>query len=229
MQIWIVQVYVMMYTASQVERLLFDREASVTVVDPRGYMTYQPFLAEVAGGWIEPRHVISALPEVLRHTKVLTGRIVSFDHASRLAVFAPTYGRERLLRYDVLVMAAGSVSRVVPIEGLAENGAGVKTLGERVHLRNHVLSQLGSERVHGRRGADPGWAGSRRCRAEWPGPRRRAGRSRSRLGHRRGRCRPRASPSARGRAREPGPACMSTGSSGGPARARPGRSPGVSW
>jgi hypothetical protein len=108
----------------------------------------------------------------------------------------------RLQTTPVLVMAAGSVSRVVPIEGLSEYGAGLKTLGERVHLRNHVLSQLGSARVHGRRGAGPGCAGRRRCQAGWPGPRRRAGRSRSRLGHRRGRCRPRASPSARGRARE---------------------------
>jgi NADH:quinone reductase (non-electrogenic) len=39
-------------------------------------------------------------------------------------------------------MAAGSVARVLPVEGLAEYGAGLKTVGEAVHLRNHVLSQL---------------------------------------------------------------------------------------
>ena len=39
-------------------------------------------------------------------------------------------------------MAAGSVSRVLPVEGLAENGAGFKTVSEAVHLRNHVLGQL---------------------------------------------------------------------------------------
>ncbi len=75
-------------------------------------MTYQPFLAEAAGGSLEPRHVIAPLPRVLRHTRVLTGKIVSIDHASRRAVFAPAGGPERVLRYDVLVMAAGSVSRV---------------------------------------------------------------------------------------------------------------------
>ena len=70
------------------------------------------------------------LSRVLRHTRVLTGKIVSIDHASRLAVFAPARGPERMLRYDVLVMAAGSVSRVLPVEGLAEYGAGFKTAGE---------------------------------------------------------------------------------------------------
>jgi NADH dehydrogenase len=134
--------YVGMYTARRLERLLRRGEATVTVVDPRGYMTYQPFLAEAAGGSVEPRHVIAPLPQVLRHTRVLTGRIVSIDHVSRLAMFAPARGPQRMLRYDVLVMAAGSVSRVQPVEGLAEYGAGFKTVGEAVHLRNQVLGQL---------------------------------------------------------------------------------------
>jgi NADH:ubiquinone reductase (H+-translocating) len=135
--------YIGMYTARRLERLLRHGEAGVTVVDPRGYMTYQPFLAEAAGGAVEPRHVIAPLPQVLRHTRVLTGTIVSIDHGSRLAVFAPGRGPERVLRYDVLVIAAGSVSRVLPVEGLAEYGVGFKTVGEAVHLRNHVLGQLG--------------------------------------------------------------------------------------
>ncbi|HLK74669.1 MAG TPA: FAD-dependent oxidoreductase [Streptosporangiaceae bacterium] len=134
--------YIGMYTARRLERLLRRGEATVTVVDPRGYMTYQPFLAEAAGGSVEPRHVIAALPRVLRRTRILTGKIVSIDHASRLAVFAPVSGPERALHYDVLVMAAGSVSRVLPVDGLAEYGAGFKTVSEAVHLRNHVLGQL---------------------------------------------------------------------------------------
>ena len=133
--------YIGMYAARRLERLLRRGEATVTVVDPRGYMTYQPFLAEAAGGSVEPRHVIAPLPRVLRRTRVLTGKIVGIDHASRLAVYAPARGPERVLRYDVLVLAAGSVSRVLPVEGLAEYGAGFKTVGEAVHLRNHVLGQ----------------------------------------------------------------------------------------
>jgi len=41
--------YIGMYTARRLERLLRRGEATVTVVDSRGYMTYQPFLAEAAG------------------------------------------------------------------------------------------------------------------------------------------------------------------------------------
>jgi Pyridine nucleotide-disulphide oxidoreductase len=98
--------YIGMYTARRLERLLRRGEVTVTVVDPRGYMTYQPFLAEAAAGSVEPRHVIAPLPRVLRRTRVLTGTIVRIDQASHQAVFAPARGPERVLRYDVLVLAA---------------------------------------------------------------------------------------------------------------------------
>ena len=47
--------YVGMYTARRLERLLRRSEATVTVVEPRGCMTYQPLLAEAASGSVEPR------------------------------------------------------------------------------------------------------------------------------------------------------------------------------
>ena len=46
------------------------------------------------------------------------------------------------MSYDVLVMAAGSVARTLPIPGLAEHGIGFKNVGEAIYLRNHVLARL---------------------------------------------------------------------------------------
>jgi NADH dehydrogenase len=42
----------------------------------------------------------------------------------------------------MLVMAAGSVARTLPIPGLAEHGIGFKNVGEAIYLRNHVLALL---------------------------------------------------------------------------------------
>jgi len=134
--------YVGMYTALRLHRMLRRDEARVTVVDPRGYMTYQPFLAEAAGGTIEPRHVVAPLPRVLKGARVLTGKITAIDHKRRRATFQPAQGPAETLDYDVLVMAAGSITRTLPIDGLARYGVGFKTVNEAVHLRNHVLTQL---------------------------------------------------------------------------------------
>src|SRR5690606_28985497 len=55
--------YVGMYTALGLQRRL-RRRARITVVDPRSYMTYQPFLPEAAAGSLEPRHVVVPLRKV---------------------------------------------------------------------------------------------------------------------------------------------------------------------
>jgi len=134
--------FVGMYTARHLSRRLRRGEAVVTLVDPRGFMTFQPFLAEAAAGAIEPRHAVTSLRRVLPGTEVLTGRITRIDHAARRACFQPQDGTAYSLSYDVLVLVPGSVSRTLPIPGLAENAVGFKNLAEAIHLRNHVLAQL---------------------------------------------------------------------------------------
>ena len=51
-------------------------------------------------------------------------------------------GRPRPCHYDRLVVALGSVVRVLPVPGLAEHGLGFKSLADAIALRNHVLRRL---------------------------------------------------------------------------------------
>ncbi len=50
--------YLGLVTAQNLLKNLGRGEATVTVIDPNPYMTYQPFLPEVAAGSIEPRHAV---------------------------------------------------------------------------------------------------------------------------------------------------------------------------
>lgn len=135
--------YVGMYTALRLQRRLHEAEASITVVDPQSYMTYQPFLPEAAAGSVEPRHVVVPLRRVLPRCRILAGRVTRIDHASRTACIDPIGDEDSYeLRYDVIVVAPGSVARTLPIPGLAERAIGFKTVGEAIWLRNHVLSRL---------------------------------------------------------------------------------------
>jgi NADH dehydrogenase len=134
--------YVGMYTALRLQRKLRRGEADVTVIDPNAYMTYQPFLPEAAAGNLEPRHMVVPLRRVLRKCQVITGRVTKVDHAARTVTVRPTPGERYDLRYDVLVMAPGSVVRTLPIPGLLEQGIGFKTVAEAIYLRNHVLAKL---------------------------------------------------------------------------------------
>ncbi|MFG2115124.1 NAD(P)/FAD-dependent oxidoreductase [Streptomyces sp. NPDC048718] len=140
-----------MYTALRLQRRLKaelrEGRAEITVVTPEPYMTYQPFLPEAAAGSISPRHVVVPLRRVLRRCRIIAGEVHAIDHAARTATLATLATEEAgapdtRLRYDELVLAPGSVSRVLPIPGLAEHGAGFKTVEEAIGLRNHVIEQM---------------------------------------------------------------------------------------
>src|SRR4051794_6423753 len=100
--------YVGMYAALRLQRTLSADEAEITVVDPKSYMTYQPFLPEAGAGNLEPRHVVVPLRRVLRGCQILSGRVTAINHARRTARFEPNEGDSRDLAYDVLILAPGS-------------------------------------------------------------------------------------------------------------------------
>jgi NADH dehydrogenase len=134
--------YVGMYTALRLLKRLRDDEAVVTVVDPKSYMTYQPFLPEAAAGSIQPRHVVVPLRRVLRGAEVITGGVTEVDHARKVATVEPLEGPSYEVPYDQLVLAVGSISRTLPIPGLAEVGTGFKNVEEAIQLRNRVIECL---------------------------------------------------------------------------------------
>ncbi len=138
--------YVGMYTALRLQRTL-RRELKagtvrITIMDPQSYMTYQPFLPETAAGNISPRHVVIPLRRVLPRVRVLNGRVSKIHHGERSLTFEPVAGEPIEISYDILVMAAGSISRTLPIPGLRDAAIGFKTIAESIALRNRVLGLL---------------------------------------------------------------------------------------
>jgi NADH:quinone reductase (non-electrogenic) len=128
------------YAARALERLLPVNSAKVTLVNAANFMLYTPLLPGAAGATLDPRHVVVPLRSQLRHTDLLVGEVTGGDPARR------TLGVERIdgewieLGYDQLIVALGSVSRTLPIPGLAEHATGLKTLSDATALRNRVLS-----------------------------------------------------------------------------------------
>ncbi|MDT0270338.1 FAD-dependent oxidoreductase [Streptomyces sp. DSM 44915] len=143
--------YVGLYSARRLQRRLRRElrggDIRITVVSPDPYMTYQPFLPEAAAGSLSPRHVVVPLRRVLPDCRFLAGAVVGADPERRFvtvrtAANADAAGEPLRLDYDELVLAPGSISRTLPVPGLADNGVGFQSLEEAIGLRNHVLEQL---------------------------------------------------------------------------------------
>jgi NADH dehydrogenase len=114
----------------------------ITLVNDANFLLYTPFLPEAAAGTLEPRHVVTPLRDVLGQTQLRLGTVVARDGARRTVTVREEQGTERELPYHHLVVALGSVSRVLPIPGLGDHAVGFKTLADAIWLRNHVIRCL---------------------------------------------------------------------------------------
>jgi NADH:ubiquinone reductase (H+-translocating) len=128
--------------ARQLERTLPKQSARLVLVNDVNFLLYTPFLPEAAAGTLEPRHVVTPLREILNRTYLRLGAIDAHDPASRTVQLRTHDGETEELPYDQLLLALGSVSRVVPVRGLAEHGIGFKSLADAIWLRNHVVETL---------------------------------------------------------------------------------------
>ncbi len=134
--------YAGFYTAWKLEKWLRRGEAEVTVVDPRPYMTYQPFLPEVAAGLIDPRHSVVSHREHLRKTTIITAAVTAVNHVTRTATITPENGEPFEQAYDLIVVTAGSITRTFPIPGVADEAIGMKNIEEAVAVRDRVLTNF---------------------------------------------------------------------------------------
>jgi NADH dehydrogenase len=131
-----------LYAARRLERKLPRESARITLVSDENFLLYTPLLPGAAAGSLEPRHVVVPLREELHSTYIRLARVVGADPDLNEVYIETAEGRSETLDYDHLVVALGSVSRVLPIPGLAEHGIGFKTLAEAATLRNRAIQHL---------------------------------------------------------------------------------------
>jgi NADH dehydrogenase len=128
------------YAARALERRLPANSARVTLVNEANFMLYTPLLPGAAGATLDPRHVVVPLRSQLRHTDLLIGTVTGGDPGRSTLAVRRIDGESIELRYDQLIVALGSISRTLPIPGLAEHAIGFKSLSDATALRNRVLS-----------------------------------------------------------------------------------------
>jgi NADH:ubiquinone reductase (H+-translocating) len=128
--------------ARELEGIMPRQSARLTLVNDVNFLLYTPFLPEAAAGTLEPRHVVTPLREILNRTYLRLGSVVAHDPAARTVELRTREGESETLPYDQLLLALGSVSRALPVPGLAEHAIGFKTLADAIWLRNHVVETM---------------------------------------------------------------------------------------
>jgi NADH dehydrogenase len=128
-------------TARVLSRLTRNR-AEITLLNPTDYFLYLPLLPQVAAGVLEPRRVTVSLSGTLPRARLVLGEADGIDLDARTVHYTDPEGDSGTLAYDRLVLAAGSVNKLLPIPGVAEHAHGFRGLPEALYLRDHVTRQV---------------------------------------------------------------------------------------
>ncbi len=126
----------------------------VTVVDRDNYHGFWPLLYQVASAGLgadDIAHPIRSIYAPYPNINVRLGRVSTVDLEERVV----EVDGSPALRYDFLVLAAGSSTNDFGVPGVEEHAFPLKTLPDAVRLRNHILTTFEQADASGP-GGDPG-------------------------------------------------------------------------
>ncbi|KAB1153244.1 NAD(P)/FAD-dependent oxidoreductase [Micromonospora sp. DT46] len=129
------------HAAKTLSRLARGR-AEIVVLNSTDYFLYLPLLPEVAAGVVEPRRISVPLTGTLDGVRVLIGEADHVDLQNRWVGFTQPEGDRNRIAYDRLVLAVGSVNKLLPIPGVTEYAHGFRGLPEALYLHDHVIRQI---------------------------------------------------------------------------------------
>jgi len=115
----------------------------IVLVSPTNYFLYLPLLPEVSVGVLEPRRIAVSLANTLpRSVAHAQGEVDELDLAARSVRWMDPEGRYHSTTYDRLVLAVGSVHKLMPIPGLSEYAHGFRGIPEALYARDHLIRQI---------------------------------------------------------------------------------------
>lgn len=113
------------------------------MIDRNNYSLYYPLLIEAGVGTLEPRHVTVPFRAQVPEADFRMAEVLGVDFQSKHVTFQVIGCPEaESLRYDHLVFALGSVTKVPPIPGLKEHGYEMKALVDAIALRDRGIRLL---------------------------------------------------------------------------------------
>ena len=118
-------------------------DADVTLISDQNFLLSTPMLAEVAAGFLDPRHIVTPLRSMCSRAEIVQGTVSEIDIGKKaVTVRGPLGAGERTINWDVLVLAPGSVTADFGVSGVGEYALPFKTVTHALAIRNHVLAAL---------------------------------------------------------------------------------------
>ena len=133
-----------LYAALEFERALArDATLEVTLVNRDNFFLFTPMLHEVAASDLDMTHIVNPIRKLLRRVRFFHGAVESVDLQARRVVVAHSEDRHvHTLEYDHLILGLGSVTNFFGLPGLEQTARTMKSLGDAIGVRNHLIDLL---------------------------------------------------------------------------------------
>jgi NADH dehydrogenase len=120
------------------------------LVSRDNFLLFSPMLPEVSSGMIETRHIVTPIRSFCNRARFYEANVDSIDLKDKRVAISHRVGREtgpidsrtHILEYDFLVIALGGETNFFGIPDLSDHAFTIKTLGDAIILRNHVINML---------------------------------------------------------------------------------------
>jgi NADH:ubiquinone reductase (H+-translocating) len=120
-----------------------DAHVEITLVNRDNFFVFVPLLASAASGSIETLHILNPIRRMIHGITFRAEEVMEIDLQRHIVTTASSItGREVRLPYDHLVLGLGNTINLASLPGLAQHAKTMKSLGDALHLRNHVISML---------------------------------------------------------------------------------------
>lgn len=122
-------------------RHLADKDADVTIIDRNNYHTFTPLIYQVATCGLSVEDVAYPVRKIFvksSNVDFLLGEVTSILTDEKQVV-VEMQSITRYIPYDYLIVAAGSVTNYFGNDNIERHSFGLKSMGDAVRLRNHVL------------------------------------------------------------------------------------------
>ena len=130
--------------AMELERQLArDPSFEITLINRENFFLFTPMLHEVATSDLDLTTIVNPARKMLRHIHFLAGRVDQIDIENRRVQVSHGFDHHHhTLDFDFLVLGLGCVTNLYGIPGLREYALTMKTLGDAMRLRNHLIAHM---------------------------------------------------------------------------------------
>jgi len=131
-------------TAMELEKALArNPELEITLINRENFSLFTPMLHEVAASDLDLIAIVNPVRKMLKRARFFEGEIEAIDLSGKQVTVSHGFDHhQHSLPYDHLVMGLGSVTNLYELPGLDERTLTMKSLGDAIRLRNHLITTL---------------------------------------------------------------------------------------